>query len=122
MPPCVTISTVAILGQRVIRSNHGPISYCFQDIRQFRAKIESFTHPVYLLFPLRDSPWNFITALVLEKARRIPYQVVKTFYRHVHLFRHNAGVLRTDGRTELSHSHTKVYIWPAKLWSHSRAG
>ena len=34
-----------------LHSNHGPISYRFQDKQQFQWKIANFPHPLYILRP-----------------------------------------------------------------------
>ena len=38
------------------RSNHGPISYRFRDIRRFQSKIAKFSHPFYFASPLNAVP------------------------------------------------------------------
>ena len=65
----------------VTHSNHGPISYCFRDKRRFRSKIANFPHP------LREFPWNLITAVELKIWSRL-YQTVKKVWRYMHSFRY----------------------------------
>jgi len=51
----------------VINSNHGPVSYRFQDKRRFRLKIAIFLTPVNLTPPHRGgSSWNFVSAMGLK--------------------------------------------------------
>ena len=56
----------------VIHSNHGPISYRFRHKRRLLSKMANFPTPMYLTQQRRDySPWNFVTAVALERTNLI---------------------------------------------------
>ena len=53
----------------MFHSNHGPISYRFQDKRRFQSKIANFSHPVYFAPRCRGSSWNWVLALRYKKLK-----------------------------------------------------
>jgi len=54
----------------MFHSNHGPISYRFQDRRRFQSKIAKFSPPLVFLCPhWRGSSWNWLSAPGVKKTR-----------------------------------------------------
>ena len=55
-------------------SNHGPISYRFQDRRRFPSKTANFSHPVYFVPHWRGSSGNWVSALGVKKLESWGYR------------------------------------------------
>ena len=53
----------------VFHSKYGPIFYCFQDKRRFLFENRKFFPPRVFNTPAEGVPWNFVTAVGVEKTR-----------------------------------------------------
>ena len=86
-------------------SNHGPISYCFQnksyrfrDKQQFPWKTANFSHPVYFAPPLKGFPWELgIGAWVQKKLESWGYRAEKEVWRYLQPSGYNTRTWRIDG-------------------------
>jgi len=85
----------------VIHSNHGPISYCFQDKWQFPSKITKFSHSYVFNAPADGTPRNLITEETLRETSVMLLAYGGKFGNTCNLFRYNTRVSQTDIQTDL---------------------
>ena len=94
-------------------SKHGPISYRFRDKRRFQSKMAKFSYPMYLMSPLKGSPWISVLVLGVKKTRMmgLPGREKSLMVS----YRYNMWMWRTDRRTDwtrwLKKSWKQVYKW-----------
>jgi len=84
-------------------SNHGPISYRFRDKRWFQSKTANFPTHVYIVPPLKGFPWNWVSALGVEKLQWWCYRVYNEVRRYLQLSGYNTAIhWQTDGHRTIA--------------------
>ena len=85
-------------------SNHGPISYRFQDKRWFHSKFANFSHPVYLTPQPKGFPLELGIGTWRQKTRMTGYRAEEEVWGIEDVFSHldtiNERDIPTDRQTD----------------------